>query len=50
MSIPAGLFKGEDGLMRCAWCAATPAYQHYHDNEWGFPVSDDRRLFEKLCL
>lgn len=36
--------------MRCAWCAATPVYQTYHDNEWGFPVTDDRRLFEKLCL
>ncbi|HEY4068320.1 MAG TPA: DNA-3-methyladenine glycosylase I [Burkholderiaceae bacterium] len=50
MSIAAGLFEGDDGLMRCAWCAATPGYQHYHDNEWGFPVTDDRRLFEKLCL
>jgi DNA-3-methyladenine glycosylase I len=41
-----------DGLLegRCAWCAATPAYRHYHDTEWGFPVADDRRLFEKLCL
>jgi len=45
-----GLFTGDDGLPRCFWCAATPAYQHYHDHEWGFPVDDDRRLFEKLCL
>jgi DNA-3-methyladenine glycosylase I len=45
-----GLFKGADGSLRCLWCQATPAYQHYHDNEWGFPVTDDRRLFEKLCL
>jgi len=45
-----GLFKGADGALRCLWCQATPAYQHYHDHEWGFPVTDDRRLFEKLCL
>jgi len=45
-----GLFTAPDGKVRCAWCAATPAYLHYHDAEWGFPVSDDRRLFEKLCL
>lgn len=41
---------GSDGKMRCAWCAATPEYQRYHDTEWGFPVDDDRRLFEKLSL
>ena len=46
----AGLFVGDDGAARCRWCAATPAYGHYHDTEWGFPVTDDRRLFEKLCL
>jgi DNA-3-methyladenine glycosylase I len=45
-----GLFIAEDGAARCGWCQATPAYRHYHDHEWGFPVSDDRRLFEKLCL
>ena len=45
-----GLFEAEDGLLRCGWCQATPAYRHYHDHEWGFPVTDDRRLFEKLCL
>ena len=45
-----GLFADEHGAVRCKWCAATPAYRHYHDNEWGFPVTDDRRLFEKLCL
>lgn len=42
--------KGEDGLCRCRWCAATPEYRRYHDEEWGFPVGDDRRLFEKICL
>jgi DNA-3-methyladenine glycosylase I len=41
---------GPDGRPRCAWCSATPDYTHYHDTEWGFPVADDRRLFEKLCL
>lgn len=41
---------GSDGKPRCNWCAATPDYQRYHDTEWGFPVADDRRLFEKLCL
>lgn len=45
-----GLFRGPDGAPRCRWCEATPAYQHYHDQEWGFPVTDERRLFEKLCL
>ena len=48
--IAPGLFAGADGAHRCFWCEASPAYQHYHDNEWGFPVTDERRLFEKLCL
>lgn len=47
---PSGLIAGPDGALRCAWCAATPAYRHYHDHEWGFAVVDDRRLFEILCL
>lgn len=41
---------GPDGEPRCAWCTATPQYLRYHDTEWGFPVKDDRRLFEKLSL
>jgi len=41
---------GPDGRQRCRWCAVTPEYLDYHDREWGFPVRDDRRLFEKLCL
>ena len=41
---------GADGRPRCRWCAAAPEFLHYHDTEWGFPVDDDRRLFEKLCL
>ncbi len=41
---------GPDGKLRCSWCAAAPDFLAYHDTEWGFPVDDDRRLFEKLCL
>ncbi|SFC49681.1 DNA-3-methyladenine glycosylase I [Polaromonas sp. OV174] len=47
---PAGLFIDDASQPRCAWCRATPLYRHYHDNEWGFPVADERRLFEKICL
>ena len=43
-------FTGPDGKPRCHWCSAAPEFLHYHDNEWGFPVGDDRRLFEKLSL
>ncbi|MEZ4585595.1 MAG: DNA-3-methyladenine glycosylase I [Gemmatimonadales bacterium] len=45
-----GLVRGDDGKRRCWWGASTPDYAVYHDREWGRPVSDDRRLFEKLCL
>jgi DNA-3-methyladenine glycosylase I len=45
-----GLGAGEDGRQRCRWGASTPDYAAYHDHEWGFPVADDRRLFEKICL
>ena len=41
---------GPDGKSRCRWCGAAPEFLGYHDTEWGFPVSDDHRLFEKLCL
>jgi DNA-3-methyladenine glycosylase I len=41
---------GPDGRLRCRWCGAAPEFLHYHDAEWGFPVADDHRLFEKLCL
>jgi len=44
------LVPGPDGAPRCAWGASAPDYVPYHDREWGFPVADDRRLFEKLCL
>jgi DNA-3-methyladenine glycosylase I len=45
-----GLRRGEDGVVRCAWPGDDPLYVRYHDREWGFPVADDRRLFEKICL
>jgi DNA-3-methyladenine glycosylase I len=35
---------------RCWWCGEDDLYVGYHDREWGFPVADDRRLFEKVCL
>lgn len=41
---------GPDGQSRCRWCGAAPEFLDYHDTEWGFPVGDDRRLFEKLSL
>jgi DNA-3-methyladenine glycosylase I len=41
---------GPDGKSRCRWCSAAPDFLVYHDIEWGFPVSDDHRLFEKLSL
>ena len=41
---------GPDGKERCKWCAGAPEFLPYHDREWGFPVADDIRLFEKLCL
>jgi len=44
------LFTAPDGLPRCRWCGGAPEFVPYHDHEWGFPVSDDRRLFEKLSL
>lgn len=45
-----GIVPGPDGRPRCAWSDAAPEFLHYHDTEWGFPVADDTRLFEKLSL
>lgn len=45
-----GTVDGPDGRPRCAWCAAAPNFFEYHDQEWGVPVGDEMRLFEKLCL
>ena len=42
--------SGPDGKSRCRWSAGAPDFLDYHDTEWGFPVDDDRRLFEKLSL
>src|SRR5512145_2633885 len=41
---------GVDGRARCFWCGTDEGYVAYHDREWGFPVTEDRRLFEKICL
>ena len=45
-----GLIRGADGTSRCWWPGELEDYCAYHDNEWGRPVSDDRKLFEKICL
>ena len=49
-SLSQGLAVGVDGIARCCWCGNDPLYTQYHDTEWGFPVHDERRLFEKICL
>ena len=41
---------GPDGVARCSWCGEHDDYIAYHDHEWGMPVADDQRLFEKICL
>lgn len=43
-------FIAPDGHPRCQWCGGAAEFLPYHDHEWGFPVDDDQRLFEKLCL
>ncbi len=45
-----GLVAGQDGVMRCWWANEPEIYRHYHDEEWGRPVVEDHRLFEKVCL
>ena len=50
MDVPHGIDLGPDGVCRCAWGVSHPAYFGYHDDEWGVPESDDRRLYEKICL
>jgi DNA-3-methyladenine glycosylase I len=45
-----GLVRDEAGTVRCWWCAGDPLYRDYHDREWGMPLADDTRLFEKICL
>jgi len=41
---------GESPVTRCSWCGTDPLYVRYHDEEWGVPLHDDRRLFEMLIL
>jgi DNA-3-methyladenine glycosylase I len=50
IAVKTGLVEGEDGKIRCFWHGNLPDYLHYHDHEWGRPVTDDHRLFEKICL
>jgi DNA-3-methyladenine glycosylase I len=45
-----GLLEGTDGNIRCAWHGNLDDYRRYHDEEWGYPVTSDHRLFEKICL
>ena len=47
---PDGISLEPDGVARCWWGAGDELYRPYHDSEWGRPVADDRRLFEKLTL
>ncbi|TVP92663.1 MAG: DNA-3-methyladenine glycosylase I [Pseudomonadaceae bacterium] len=44
------LYHAHDGQPRCGWCVSTSDFLPYHDNEWGYPVADDQRLFEKISL
>jgi DNA-3-methyladenine glycosylase I len=44
------LIEAENGRSRCWWCGTTEDYVAYHDREWGLPIADDHRLFEKICL
>ncbi|MCB0588522.1 MAG: DNA-3-methyladenine glycosylase I, partial [Phaeodactylibacter sp.] len=50
MKTPEGLLPGPDGRLRCWWHGGKTDYMRYHDHEWGHPVTDDFRLFEKICL
>ncbi|MCO5733166.1 DNA-3-methyladenine glycosylase I [Rhizobium sp. SSA_523] len=48
--VQSGVIEGADGRCRCAWHQGLADYERYHDEEWGRPVTDDIRLFEKICL
>jgi DNA-3-methyladenine glycosylase I len=50
MALAPGLVRHADGVARCWWAGSDPLYLDYHDDEWGRPVTDDNRLFEKICL
>ncbi len=45
-----GLRRGDDAVVRCWWCGDDPGYVEYHDHEWGVPVTNEVRLFEKIAL
>jgi DNA-3-methyladenine glycosylase I len=45
-----GLVRGDDGLVRPEWAAASPLLQEYYDTEWGMPIRDEQGLFERLSL
>ena len=47
---PTAVVRGEDGVARCPWALSAPEYVAYHDDEWGRPVHDENRVYEKLCL
>ena len=49
-TLPEGLLLGDDGQPRCSWALRVAGFVNYHDKEWGFPVEDEYRLFEKICL
>ncbi len=49
-AVAAGVVRGEDGVRRCYWAGSHADYHAYHDREWGRPVRNDHRLFEKICL
>jgi DNA-3-methyladenine glycosylase I len=44
------LVTGDDGKARCRWGSTDQLYRDYHDTEWGRPVTEERGLYEKLCL
>ncbi len=50
MALASGLIESSDGKIRCWWPGVDSEYMRYHDEEWGNPVTDDTRLFEKICL
>ena len=50
MELVGDVIRGPDGVRRCAWAGTAPEYVQYHNVEWGRPVVDDTRLYEKLCL
>lgn len=50
VQIALNIITGADGIVRCAWCGTDPEYVRYHDFEWGRKTTDDRAIFEKLCL